>query len=140
MYEIKKTHRLKDELKLVDGDKEMIVPVDIDLSNALSRYNRARNDIIHMQTDKTTNPEEVGKAIVTLLSVFFGDDATVRIVEWYENRWEEMLEDIFPYIDGVLVPKLKAASAAKRDKMVAMYKASATRGNRAARRAMKKLW
>ena len=46
---------------------------------------------------------------------------------------------IFPYIDGVLVPKMRELSAAKRDKLVAMYKASAANGNRAARRAMKRL-
>lgn len=139
MYEIKKTKRLKDELKLVDGERELIVPVDIDLSNAMLRYNRARNDIIRIQTAKTQNAEEMGKAIVTMFSVFFGEDATVQIVEWYENRWDEMLEDIFPYIDGVLVPKMRELSAAKRDKLVAMYKASAANGNRTARRAMKRL-
>ena len=139
MYEIKKTQRLKDELKLVDGSKELIVPVDIDLSSAMLRYNRARNDIIRIQSAKTQNMEEMGKAIVTLFSVFFGEDATVQIVEWYENLWDEMLEDIFPYIDGVLVPKMRELSAAKRDKLVAMYKASALNGNRAARRAMKRL-
>lgn len=137
MYEIKKTRRLKDELKLVDGDKELIIPVDIDITSAMSRYNRAKNDIIRA---RSSTPEEMGKAVITMFSVFFGDDATVKIVEWYENHWDEMLEDIFPYIDGALVPKLKAASEAKRDKLVAMYKASAARGNRAARRAMKKLW
>lgn len=137
MYEIKKTRRLTDELKLVDGDKELIVPVDIDITSAMDRYNRARNDIIRAQS---STPEEMGKAVITMFSVFFGDDATVKIVEWYENHWDDMLEDIFPYIDGVLVPKLKAASEAKRDKLVAMYKASAAHGNRAARRAMKKLW
>ena len=137
MYEIKKTRRLTDELKLVDGDRELIVPVDIDITSAMDRYNRSRNDIIRAQS---STPEEMGKAVITMFSVFFGEDATVKIVKWYENRWDEMLEDIFPYIDGVLVPKLKAASEAKRDKLVAMYKASAARGNRAARRAMKKLW
>ena len=122
MYEIKRTARFKDELKLTDGKKELIVPVDIDLSSAMLRYNRAKNDIIRAQTAKVQNMEEMGKAIVTLFSVFFGESATVQIVEWYENRWDEMLEDIFPYIDGVLVPKLKAASKAKRDKLVSMYK------------------
>ena len=137
MYEIKKTRRLKDELKLVDGGKELIVPVDIDITSAMDRYNRARNDIIRA---KSSTPEEMGKAVITMFTVFFGDDATVQIAEWYEGRWAEMLEDVFPYIDGVLVPKLKAASEAKRDKLVAVYKASAAHGNRAVRHAAKKLW
>lgn len=135
MYEVKRNQRFCDDLKLVDGDKELVISVDVDLSSAMHRYNRAKNDIIRIQAAKNSNPEEMGKAIVTLFSVFFGEDATAKIVEWYENRWDEMLEDLFPYIEGVVVPKLKEASAAKRDKLVAMYKAST--GNRGARRGTK---
>lgn len=124
MYEIKKTARLKEELKLVDGDKELIVPVDVDFNSALHRYNIARNNIIRA---RNATPEEMGKAVCDLFDVFFGSEATAKILDWYDGRWEEMLEDVFPYIDGVLAPKLKAASEAKRDKLVAMYKASARR-------------
>lgn len=122
MYEIKKTARFKDELKLIDGDKEFIVPVDVDFSSALHRYNLARNNIIRARNG---TPEDTGKAICDLFEVFFGADATVKIVEWYEGRLEEMLEDVFPYITGVIVPKLEAASKAKRDNLVAMYKSAA---------------
>lgn len=124
MYEIKKTARLKEELKLVDGDKELIVPVDVDFNSALHRYNLARNNIIRARNGAL---EDTGKAVCDLFEVFFGADATVKIVEWYEGRWEEMLEDVFPYLTGVIVPKLEAASKAKRDKLVAMYKESARR-------------
>lgn len=124
MYEIKKTARIKEELKLADGDKELIVPVDVDLNSALHRYNISKNNIIRARNG---TPEEMGKAVCDLFDVFFGSEATAKILDWYDGRWEEMLEDVFPYIDGVLAPKLKAASEAKRDKLVAMYKASARR-------------
>lgn len=118
MYEIKKTPRLKDELKLTDGEKELIVTVDVDFNSAMHRYNMAKNAIIRAQK---VSAEETGKAVCTMFEVFFGTDATVQIFEWYDGRWEDMLEDIFPYIENVLAPKLKAASEAKREKIMAMY-------------------
>lgn len=123
MVVIKRSQRIKDQLKLVDGDRVLVVDVDVDVNSAAERYYRASADIARLQREnKPKNYEEFGKAVLTLFSVFFGEKATAEIVDFYGNNAGEMLEDIFPYINGVLGPKLAEASRAKREKIRSMYR------------------
>ena len=126
MYEIKRSARIKDELKLTDGDKVVIVSVDIDIDGTMNRYIQAQNHIARIKRKYSGTVEEtveMGKATIGLLEVFFGSEGTELILNHYEGHVLEMLEDVLPYIGSVLVPKLKAASRDKKDRMIAMHKA-----------------
>lgn len=123
MYRIERTPRLKDTLELCYEDKVLRVDVDVDINSAMERYNRARADINRIKRQgPSADYEEFGRAVLTLFSVFFGEKATEEIVNFYENNAAEMLEDIFPYINSVLAPKLAEASRAKREKLRSMYR------------------
>jgi hypothetical protein len=68
--------------------------------------------------------EAYGKAVLAVFDVIFGEDGTKKLVAFYEGNFNEMLLDVFPFINDEIMPKIRAASADRREQMLAAVKAS----------------
>ena len=66
----------------------------------------------------------MGRAIVDTFAVFFGEEGTAKILDFYEDNYFDMMEDVFPYIQAILLPKLEAESAKRREAMIEIYRSS----------------
>ena len=94
----------------------------LDPVEALPSWNRARNSIIRAQTTKQPDFEALGRAIVDVFAVFFGEDGTTKILDFYGGNYTDMMEDVFPYIQDILLPKLETESAKRREAMMSLYR------------------
>lgn len=115
------------ELKNENGSTFAILNIDLDVDRIMAEYNRARNDVIRTQQkikDDPQNPEilnEYGKAIVSVLDVLFGTENTKKLLEFYENKYSELLEMIFPYIANEIEPRMREIVNDKVAKMKAQF-------------------
>lgn len=118
MYTIKRRTRLKDALRLEDGDKVLDVPVEIDIDTAIASYWKHYENLklAQDQLQKRDSDEariNFGNAFMALLIFLFGQEWAQKMVEFYDGRYSEMLVDLYPYIDGQIYSQLKKASQEK---------------------------
>ncbi|MFA9381679.1 MAG: hypothetical protein ACERKO_11530, partial [Acetanaerobacterium sp.] len=136
MYEIKRADKIEEQIKL--GDKVLTVRLDPD-AIALE-FNKRTNAVIAAEQaikkygksdDVESALQAYTDALINLLSLVFGEDNTVAILEYFENNYIEMGIQIFPFIIEVVTPKIQTAVKAQREQLAGKYASL----NRAARRA-----
>ena len=128
MHEIHKRGKVKEVFHITDNDgRELTVESILDPGEALPSWNRARNSIIRAQTAKQPDFEALGQAIVDTFAVFFGEEGAAKILDFYDGNYTDMMEDVFPYINTILLPKLEAESAKRREAMIEIYRSSPRR-------------
>lgn len=128
-YEIQRKQRIKDQLVLKDetGEVVHILDVDLDADTIAGRYTRAVNNVIRAEqilSSKDPAPEmleQYGNAITDLLGLIFGEENAACILEFYENRYSEMLNGILPYIQDVIAPKIEESSKARVEQLKSRF-------------------
>ena len=128
MVEIRRKNKVKETFHITDNDgRELTVESVLDPGEALPSWNRAKNSIIRAQTAKQPDFEALGRAIVDVFAVFFGEDGTTKILDFYGGNYTDMMEDVFPYIQDILLPKLETESAKRREAMMSLYRSRTRR-------------
>lgn len=113
MYVVKRKETFTETLRLEapDGKTEDII-VKLQPNPALLKNFRALQiKMIDLETNKNhlaeeTAIEERGKCVVDMFVLLFGQQATEKILAFYEDNYVEMLTDIFPFIQEVIIPRL----------------------------------
>ena len=122
MFTIRSKERYSDDLKINSGAKSLVLHVDMDTRTGYHKINKAREMMAEAQNmavkehdgvpgakyEKTI--EAYGLAIRALIVAVFGEEQTDKMVEFYENNLDAMLDDILPYILKRLFPMLRKAS------------------------------
>ena len=128
MVEIRRKNKVKETFHITDNNGgELTVESVLDPGEALPAWNRAKNSIIRAQTAKQPDFEALGLAIVDTFAVFFGEEGAAKILDFYDGNYTDMMEDVFPYIQAILLPKLEAESAKRREAMIEIYRSSPRR-------------
>ena len=123
MVEIRRKNKVKETFHIADNDgRELTVECVLDPGEALPAFNRARNSIIRAQTTKQPDFEAMGRAILDVFAVFFGEEGAMKILDFYGGNYTDMMEDVFPYINTILLPKLEAESAKRREAMKDLHR------------------
>lgn len=131
-YQIQRKSRIKETLELLDetGAVAESLTVDLNVDQIAGRVNKAYETLGAAQTALQKNArsdealEAYGKAVLAVFDVIFGEDGTKKLISFYEGNFNEMLLDVFPFINDEIMPKIKAASADRREQMLAAVKAS----------------
>lgn len=129
-YKIQRKNRIKEELQLCHADGSVALSIDVDLNvdDMAGRLAKAQDTLAQAQNTARDNPtseealEAYGNAIGSLFTVLFGEDNTVKILEFYEGNYSEMLLDVFPFINDVIMPAIREASASRKDQLLAAAK------------------
>ncbi len=128
-YQITRKAKITETLELyrADGSLAETINVDLDIDLMGGRVNKARENMaiaqLELEKDKR-NVEAFGRAVLSLFNVIFGEDGTRRIVDFYDGKEGEMLLDMFPFINNVIMPQVEAASAARKQQLLDAAKAS----------------
>lgn len=128
-YQIIRKSKITEELELcrADGTVAERLTVDIDIDSIGARVYKAYENMaiaqLDLQKDKS-NVEAFGRAVLNLFVVIFGEDGTNRIAAFYENKEGEMLLDLIPFINNVVMPQVSAASAHRKQQLLEAAKAS----------------
>jgi len=131
MRELKRSSRIVEELKV--GDE--VIKINLNPNELLKNYRRAELDIVKAQqeivklqkegveSDKISQALEVyGNAIINLFKLIFGDKNTKIILDFYEDNYAEMAEEVIPYINEVITPKIKEVAEEQKQKLRKKYK------------------
>lgn len=142
MFKVKRTKRVKETLALCDENGEVVQRIEIDFdADAIAKvFNQRWNDLIAAElTIKEfekdgSKPEQLGEAweayghaVVAMFRLVFGDDGAETVCNFYENNPTEMLEEVFPFITDVVLPKIKEVAKEKSERLKKNYEASKLR-------------
>ena len=126
MYKIKRSGHISESLQIEDGAKLLDLTVDISVDEIMADYVELGSHLAKLQTmldngEKTEDLyAEYGKTVLAYFELFFGADQTEKIVSFYNGRYSEMLADITPFLQDVIVPAIIKAQDATKEKYKAM--------------------
>lgn len=125
MYKITRKSRIVEALALDDScGNELVLNVDLTVDDIAKHYNKARETLGMAQNELLKSKSEMsmeafGKALFSYLDIIFGEEQRTKLVEFYENRYTELLLDIFPFINDVINPKIREASKQRAEQLKA---------------------
>lgn len=116
-YKIKRKNVLCEELVIeaAGGRPELRLPVEMTIDQTLAQFNRLRRMLGELQAEAEKNPfddaviSKLGIVIVAFFELIFGKDGCKNLVDYYENNYTEMLEDVAPFIVDVVIPQMNLA-------------------------------
>ncbi len=116
---IQSKNRYSDKLVISSGLKRLELVVDLDLTTAAQAIRKAREVLAIAQQTALAAPtqeniEAFGRGLRMLVVSVFGTEQSIRIMDWYEDRPEAMLDDIMPYILEKIAPMVIRYSAQRR--------------------------
>lgn len=133
MYIVQRKNQIKEQLQLVhaNGDIACTLDVDINVDKIGGEINKAYELLGMAQAALAKDPnspelmDAYGKTVIALFTAIFGEVGCNQIVDFYGNRdaWTEMLVDLFPFINGEIIPKVREASEERKKQLLAMAKA-----------------
>lgn len=134
MYEITRKARLQEKLVLknTDGTTAHTLNVDINVDEFAGRWNKARATLSEAQEMLQAHDSEkslvaYGNAVIGLMQLIFGEDQAATLLTFYENRYTEMLLDVFPFINDCIAPKINETSKARLEQINRAVKRSGKR-------------
>ena len=127
MYQVKRQNHIKETLQLCEADgtvaEEILVDLNVDIIS--SRVNKAYEMLGMAQNDLQANmdsPELItayGNAVIAIFDVIFGVEGREKIFRFYEGNFTEMLLDLFPFINDVVMPRIREVSEARMQQILA---------------------
>lgn len=125
-YQIKRKNRVVEKLELCNADGSVALAVDVDINvDDMGGKIAAAQDVLAMAKElvqkepKSEKAQEAfGTAVMALFAVIFGQENTISILKFYDGRYIGMLADVFPFIKDVIMPKIIAVSAERKQQIL----------------------
>lgn len=128
MYKIKRSRHIVENLQIEDGGKVLDLVVDVIIDDIMKKYIDLGSRLAKLQGMIEAGEKsedlyaEYGKTVVAYFELFFGTEQTARILNFYNNRYSEMLLDVTPFLQDVVVPAIIKAQEDTKNKYKAMAK------------------
>lgn len=117
MYQVKKTtQRIQDTLRINDDGTIVDIPVDIYVDDVIRDYVRVTNQL----KDVGQDPEKLGQAVIDIFNLVFGAEGAKKILDLYQNRYMDMVGDVYPFVKDVIEPQLVKAMKQKTDRYTSL--------------------
>lgn len=117
MYKVQRKQTIKDTLVIENsaGEQDLVLEVSLHVDDIVGQYNRLRAMMGEAQAKlqkDPTNEESLaayGYTVMALFSLVFGEDGASKLLDYYGNRYTEMLEDVAPFIVDRIQPQMQEA-------------------------------
>lgn len=83
----------------------------------------AMNEMRGMNTAEAPEQalEKLGLAVTDVMEAVFGADGAAIIIEFYQERYIEMCQEVIPFITGVVIPKVRKMARGNKKQTAAAY-------------------
>ncbi len=136
-YQATKSKKCVETLELIreDGKREKIIEVEItagrlsrDLSKEYVNLIRTQGKVRDMQALKEQDAEsladayeQLGAAVIAMMETVFGKEDTKAIMDFYENDYIEIVQNVMPFIINVVLPRAREIAQENRKQILAQY-------------------
>lgn len=140
-YQAKRQQTYTEEFELVNEAEgvEHTLRVSIDPGNMVEKISRQYMELLRVQSEVASiSPEDkgeligayrkLGEAVVAILKSVFGDEDTETILQFYNNRYNEMVLEVLPFVTDIVLPKLREITQENRKAIQQKYNRKQRRG------------
>ncbi len=134
-YQAKRKEIYQEEFQLVEADGTVAhtLLVSLDADSVVRKLSEKHLALVHalqeiqqyQRSDSQEEPEKqlamLGSTLVDLLEAVFGQADTRTIVEFYENRYLEMCQQVLPFVTEVVIPQVRRISQNSRKEVLSQY-------------------
>lgn len=129
-YQAKRKKAYEEDFQLVDEHGKIVhtlkVSLDADsivrkLSEKHTALVRALQDVQKEVQDPETGLEVLGNAVIDLFEAVFGAEDTKTILEFYNNKYVEMSQEVVPFITTVVIPEVRKIAQANKKYVLSQY-------------------
>ncbi len=134
-YQAKRKEVYQEEFQLVkaDGTIAHTLHVSLDADSVVRKLSEKQLALVHalqdikryQQQDGQGEPvkewETLGGVLVDLLEAVFGQADARTIIDFYENRYLEMCQEVLPFITGTVIPQVRKISQNSRKEVLSKY-------------------
>lgn len=146
VYQATRRKKCVETLELIreDGKREKTIEVEMaagklakDLSREYVNLVRAQRKVQDMQALEDQGAgslvdayEQLGAAVITMMETVFGKEDTQAIMDFYENDYVEIVQQIMPFIINVILPKAREIAQENRKQILSQYDRRPPKGKR----------
>ncbi len=145
-YQAKRAKEYVQEFELVEEDGTVAHSMKVSLTpgDVVEKLSRQYTDLIRAQKETAEIAagikdhmilreayEKLGHAVIAIVNSVFGEEQTNIIIEFYNNRYNDIVLEVLPFITEVVIPDVRKISQEKRKEILQKY-------NRKTRKAIKK--
>lgn len=134
-YQARRKKAYEEEFQLTEADGTVVhtLHVALDADSMVRKLNEKHIALVRalqdVQNIKKTDSQEklsegleiLGRAVVDILEAVFGAEDAQTIVEFYDNRYLEMCQEVVPFITGVVIPEVRKISQDNKKATLAQY-------------------
>lgn len=137
-YQAKRRKIYEEDFQLVDehGNVVHTLKVSLDADSMVGKLSekhvaltRALKNVQNVKEDNALSV--LGNTVVDILESVFGKEDAKTILEFYDNRYVEMCQEVMPFVTGVVIPEVRKIAKTNKNQVLAQY-------NRKQRRAFKR--
>jgi len=126
MRELKRSSIIKEELKV--GDE--VIKINLNPNELLNNFRKKQLEIVRAEQEVRKLQQEgvkkeklgeaieiYGQSIISLFELIFGEENTIKILNFYEGNYTEMAQEVIPYINETITPKIQEVAKEKKKKL-----------------------
>lgn len=145
-YQAKRVPVYTQEFELVETDGTVVhsMKVEIDPGAMVEKLSRQHIELVKAQKEaieiskNIDNPnvllnayEKLGSAVISIIKSVFGEVQTDIILDFYNHRYNDIIQEVAPFIIEVVIPEVRRISQENRKNTLQKY-------NRKTKRAVKR--
>lgn len=128
-YQAKRRKQYEEEFQLVEENgtvaRTLKVSLDADsmvrkLSEKHTALVRALQDVQNVK-DPEKGLEVLGNAVTDMFEAVFGAENTKTILEFYDNRYVEMCQEVVPFIATIVIPEVRNIAKVNKKEILSQY-------------------
>lgn len=154
-YQAKRTSAYTQDFELVDESGRVVhsMKVALDPGSVVEKLSKQYTDLLKIKAkvDKisaeSSNREELtsayetlGNAVIAMIRSVFGDENTKTILEFYRNRYNDIILEVFPFITDVVLPDIRRITQQNKKDILEKYNRKQRRTLKKSEKGIKKLW
>ena len=136
VYQAKRVHTYTQDFELVEKDGTVVhsMKVSLDPGSMVEKISKQYVEIMHAQREaaaidasiKNQNMlrdayEKLGNAVIAIMRSVFGDEQADIIIEFYSNRYNDIVLEVFPFITDIVLPDLRRITQENKKNILQKY-------------------
>lgn len=128
-YQAKRKKLYEEEFQLIDENGNVVhtINVSLDADNMVKKLSekhlaltKALKDVQHME-ESGKGLEILGSTIVDIIEAVFGKEDAKVVLEFYDNRYVEMCQEVVPFITTIVIPAVRKIAKENKLQVLSQY-------------------
>lgn len=140
-YQAKRRKIYEEDFQLLDEQGKVVhtLKVSLDADSMVAKLSEKHialvNALKSVQNVKNATSDNaltvLGNTVIDILEAVFGKEDAKTILDFYENKYVEMCQEVMPFVTGVVIPEVRKIAQENKKQVLTQY-------NRKQRRALKR--